>query len=732
MMPRLYLKIRMWVVVCLLFYFAAPLVCGYTDPRDLYAVMKLYASLGVPPPGPIIFGVDPCGLPNWQGLECDNGNIIGITLSGANLEGELDDDLGSFTSIRLLDLSNNRIGGSIPTDLPITLRTFNLTGNELVGTIPDTLSSLSELTNLSLSDNNLTGPIPDAFQQLGGLVNFDVSGNSLTNELPYSMGNLSSLTTLHLQNNQLSGTLDVLQNLHLRDLNVENNMFSGTIPEKLLSVPNFRRDGNPFDTTILPSPQASLPPSYYDALSPPLAPLAPGTKADGPSASQLIGARRKEKKSNITWIGIAGLLVTGILALVLCLFMSRRCRRRLSGESANRRSTGMDNVLVDTHTQDKSLKKSFNQVQKVPKEVVLHPIVEGSLRNDVVMKQGMDHSSSTTRLDEKRLPPDAPPTAPVPSERIAADPIITRLAPRENASKIVDFAKLFTIASLQQYTNSFSPESLIGEGKIGSVYRAQLPDGKVLVVKKLDKAASGRLNDRQFLELLSSISKIHHANVVELVGYCLEHGQRLLVYNYCSNGMLNEALSLDDEINKKLLWNARMHLALQAAKALEYLHEVCQPPIVHGNFTSANVLLDDDLAVQVSDCGLAPLLSSNFFSQLQGSGYGAPELELGNYSWQSDVYSFGVVMLELLSGRKANDRLRPRGEQYLVRWAFSQLHDIDALSRMVDPSLAGAYPTKSLSRLADIVSLCIQPQPEFRPPMSEIVQKLLGMIQRDL
>ncbi|KZV37144.1 protein STRUBBELIG-receptor FAMILY 3, partial [Dorcoceras hygrometricum] len=539
----------------------------------------------------------------------------------------------------------------------------------------------------------------------------DVSGNGLTNELPPSMGNLSSLTTLHLQNNHLSGTLDVLQNLPLRDLNVENNMFSGTIPQKLLSVPNFS----------LPSP------SYSDVLSPP---LAPATKADGPSAYQVLGSRRKEKKSKITWI--AGLLVVGLVALVLCLFMSRRCRRRLSEKLTNRRSKGMDNVLVDTHTKDKSFKKPFTQVQKVPKEVVLHPIGEDSLRSNVIMEQGMDHSSNTTRLDEKRSPPEAPPTTPVPAERIVADPIVTYLTPRENASAVIDFAKSFTVASLQQYTNSFAPESFIGEGTLGSVYRAQLPDGKVLGVKKLDKAASGRLNDRQFLELVSSILKLHHENIVELIGYCHEHGQRLLVYNYCSNGMLTEALSVDDEINKKLSWNARMHLALQAAKALEYLHEVCQPPVVHGNFTSANVLLDDDLAVQVSDCGLAPLLPSNVFTQLQSSGYGAPELELGNYSWQSDVYSFGVVMLELLTGRKANDRLRPRGEQYLVRWAFSQLHDIDALSRMVDPSLAGAYPTKSLSRLADIVSLCIQPEPEFRPPMSEIVQKLLRMIQRDL
>ncbi|KAL3381179.1 hypothetical protein AABB24_001348 [Solanum stoloniferum] len=130
----------------------------------------------------------------------------------------------------------------------------------------------------------------------------------------------------------------------------------------------------------------------------------------------------------------------------------------------------------------------------------------------------------------------------------------------------------------------------------------------------------------------------------------------------------------------------------------------------------------------MSDCGLAPLMSCDSIRQLQGSGYGAPELELGNYTCQSDVYSFGVVMLELLTGRQSYDRSRPRGEQLLVRWAIPRLHDIDALSRMVDPSLNGCYPSKSLSRFADIISLCIQSEPEFRPPMSEIVQNLLQMI----
>lgn len=88
-------------------------------------------------------------------------------------------------------------------------------------------------------------------------------------------------------------------------------------------------------------------------------------------------------------------------------------------------------------------------------------------------------------------------------------------------------------------------------------------------MKKLDKAASAHLSDQEFLELVSSISKLRHANIIELVGYCLEHGERLLVYNYCGYGTIDEALNLNDEINKKLSWNTRMILALQAAKALE-------------------------------------------------------------------------------------------------------------------------------------------------------------------
>ncbi|KAK1276008.1 Protein STRUBBELIG-RECEPTOR FAMILY 8 [Acorus gramineus] len=119
-------------------------------------------------------------------------------------------------------------------------------------------------------------------------------------------------------------------------------------------------------------------------------------------------------------------------------------------------------------------------------------------------------------------------------------------------------------------------------------------------------------------------------------------------------------------------------------------------------------------------------------TQMVGSfGYSAPEFAMsGLYTVKSDVYSFGVVLLELLTGRTPLDSSRTRSEQSLVGWATPQLHDIDALAKMVDRALKGMYPAKSLSRFADIIALCVQSEPEFRPPMSEVVQALVRLMRR--
>ncbi|KAF2309083.1 hypothetical protein GH714_000373 [Hevea brasiliensis] len=256
-----------------------------------------------------------------------------------------------------------------------------------------------------------------------------------------------------------------------------------------------------------------------------------------------------------------------------------------------------------------------------------------------------------------------------------------------------------------------------------------------MAIKKIDNAALSLQEEDNFLEAVSNMSRLRHPNIVSLIGYCAEHGQRLLVYEYIGKGSLHDMLHFADDGSKALSWNARVRVALGTSRALEYLHEVCLPCVVHRNFKSANILLDEEFNPLLSDCGLAALTPNTerqVSTQMVGSfGYSAPEFALsGVYTVKSDVYSFGVVMLELLTGRKPLDSSRVRSEQSLVRWATPQLHDIDALAKMVDPALNGMYPAKSLSRFADIIALCVQPEPEFRPPMSEVVQSLVRLVQR--
>ncbi|KAI0497082.1 hypothetical protein KFK09_023410 [Dendrobium nobile] len=191
----------------------------------------------------------------------------------------------------------------------------------------------------------------------------------------------------------------------------------------------------------------------------------------------------------------------------------------------------------------------------------------------------------------------------------------------------------------------------------------------VLAVKKVDSPSL------DFVEVISGISRLHHPNISELVGFCSESGFNLLVYEYERNGSLHDYLHLSDDYCNPLTWDTRVRIALGTARY--------QPP-----------------------------------------EYNKPS----DYTMKSDVYCFGVVMLELLTGRKPFDSQRP--EQSLVRWAMPQLHDIGALAQMVDPALRGLYSPKSLSRFADVIALCVQPEPEFRPPISEVVQALVLCVRR--
>lgn len=461
-----------------------------------------------------------------------------------------------------------------------------------------------------------------------------------------------------------------------------NNHFSGWIPRELISIRTFIYDGNSFDNGPAPPPPPSTaPPSGRSHNN-----RSHRQGSHSPSGSQSSSSDKELSAGAIVGIvlGAVFLVALALLALYFCI---RKNRRKVSGA---RSSAG-------------SLPVSTNNM------------------NTEMHEQRVKSVAAVTDL------------TPPPAEKL----VIERVAKSGSLKKIKSpiTATSYTVASLQTATNSFSQEFLIGEGSLGRVYRAEFANGKIMAVKKIDNAALSLQEEDNFLEAVSNMSRLRHPNIVTLAGYCAEHGQRLLVYEYVGNGNLHDMLHFADDSSKNLTWNARVRVALGTARALEYLHEVCLPSVVHRNFKSANILLDDELNPHLSDCGLAALTPNTerqVSTQMVGAfGYSAPEFALsGIYTVKSDVYSFGVVMLELLTGRKPLDSSRPRSEQSLVRWATPQLHDIDALAKMVDPALNGMYPAKSLSRFADIIALCVQPEPEFRPPMSEVVQALVRLVQR--
>ncbi|TVU15708.1 hypothetical protein EJB05_39246 [Eragrostis curvula] len=290
-------------------------------------------------------------------------------------------------------------------------------------------------------------------------------------------------------------------------------------------------------------------------------------------------------------------------------------------------------------------------------------------------------------------------------------------------------AQTFTFRQLAAATRNFREECFIGEGGFGRVYKGRLDgSGQVVAIKQLNR--DGTQGNKEFLVEVLMLSLLHHQNLVNLVGYCADGDQRLLVYEYMPLGSLEDHLHDLPPDKEPLDWNTRMKIAAGAAKGLEYLHDKAQPPVIYRDFKSSNILLGNGFHPKLSDFGLAKLGpvgdKSHVSTRVMGTyGYCAPEYAMtGQLTVKSDVYSFGVVLLELITGRKAIDSTRPPGEQNLVSWARPLFNDRRKLPKMADPGLAGRYPTRGLYQALAVASMCIQSEAASRPLIADVVTAL--------
>ncbi|CAH9143771.1 unnamed protein product [Cuscuta epithymum] len=288
----------------------------------------------------------------------------------------------------------------------------------------------------------------------------------------------------------------------------------------------------------------------------------------------------------------------------------------------------------------------------------------------------------------------------------------------------------FTYEELERATDGYSDANLLGQGGFGYVHRGVLPNGKEVAVKRL-KAGSGQ-GEKEFQAEVEIISRVHHKHLVSLVGYCIEGFHRVLVYEFVPNNTLE--FHLHGKGRPPLDWPTRLKVALGSAKGLAYLHEDCNPKIIHRDIKAANILLDFKFEPKVADFGLAKLTSdanTHVSTRVMGTfGYLAPEYaSSGKLSDKSDVFSFGVMLLELITGRRPVDSNQAFMDDSLVDWArplLTRALEEGNFNTLVDPRLENDYNHKEVSRVIACAAACVRHAARRRPRMSQVVRALEG------
>eukprot|EP00249_Psilotum_nudum_P018967 c27042_g1_i1 orf=305-1588(-) len=300
----------------------------------------------------------------------------------------------------------------------------------------------------------------------------------------------------------------------------------------------------------------------------------------------------------------------------------------------------------------------------------------------------------------------------------------------------------FSFSDLRAATRNFRPDSLLGEGGFGCVFKGWIDEhgliatkpgtGIVIAVKKLNQ--EGLQGHKEWLAEVVFLGQLHHPNLVKLIGYCAEDDHRLLVYEFMPRGSLENHLFRRGSYNQPLSWAIRMKVAVGAARGLAFLHNA-ERSVIYRDFKSSNILLDSQYNAKLSDFGLAkdgPTGDNTHVSTrvLGTYGYVAPEyVATGHLTSKSDVYGFGVVLLEVLTGRRAVDVNRPPGEQNLVDWARPYLTDKKKVFRIIDSRLEGQYSMKGAHKAATLALSCLNQEPKLRPQMKEVVETLEPLLK---
>ncbi|KAI3757325.1 hypothetical protein L6452_04860 [Arctium lappa] len=685
----------------------------------------------------------------------------------------------NMTLIHLL-FESNQLTGTIPTTVGLvkSLQTVRLDRNLLTGNVPLNINNLTDVVEMFMSHNQLTGPLPNLtgmnalnyldlsnntfdqsevpswFSTLQSLTTLKMFSTNLVGELPAALFSIPQLQQVDLSYNRVNGTLDLGSNHSnkLQSVNLQNNQISDFLQRRQYSI-RLTLDDNPIcsDSGVEDGFCSPLPPTntYYVTPSNNCVPTTctsglvstPNCGCAYPYTGDLIFRApsfpdagnstfyESLHDSLITYFQMSKLQVDSVslmnptrnledyLVINLQVFPSGEERFNRSGiiglgfSFSNQtfkppREYGTyffigepyDFLLVGpSGTRTKSSKIG----------VIVGSAVGGCVFVVLLVLAGMYAFCQKERETQESSP----------------------FALWDATSGSVGVpqpkgVKPFSFEELSKYTNNFSETNNIGTGGYGMVYRGSLPNGQLIAIKRATQGSTqGRLEFKTEIELLS---RVHHKNLVSLVGFCFDQGEQMLVYEYIVNGTVKDSLSGRSGI--RLDWMRRLGIALGAAKGLQYLHDLADPPIIHRDVKTNNILLDEELVAKVADFGISKSLGdanrTHVTTQVKGTmGYMDPEYYMTEQLTQkSDVFSFGVVLLELITARNPIEKGKYIVKE--VKQILNKSKDLYDLREVLDPTIGLISELKGFERFVDVALRCVEETGSQRPTMSDVVKEI--------
>ncbi|XVF26399.1 hypothetical protein REPUB_Repub14bG0013000 [Reevesia pubescens] len=691
--------------------------------------------------------------------------LIHVLFESNKLSGILPSTLGLVTTLEVVRFDNNSLNGHLPLNLNnlTGVQDLFLSNNRLSGPLPD-LTGMNSLNTLYLSNNSFDATdVSSWFSALPSLTTLMMEKTGLKGQVPPTFFKLSPLQTVILKDNQLNGTLNVGPDFsnQLQMIDLQNNLISGVSN----STGTYKFDlilvGNPVcEETGATNTYCTLPLSNSTLL---YSTAPKNCLPNSCSSGQISSPTCRCADPYTGTLKFRGVLFSDLgnstpyetLEQSLMTFFQSH---QLPVDTVSLSNPRMDpfeylllNLGVFPYGQDSFNRTGVsmiafvfsNQTYKPPKQFFGPYIFSGDIYEHFSDEPAKSKKSSVAiiigaaagasvlflllvlagiyaycqRKRAERATKESNPFAHWDSKKSSGG--IPQLKG----------ARCFSFEELKKHTNKFSEANAIGSGGYGKVYRGTLPTGELVAIKRAEQGSTqGGLEFKTEIELLS---RVHHKNVVSLLGFCFEQGEQMLIYEYVPNGSLSDSLSGKSGI--RLDWTRRLKIAIGAARGLAYLHELANPPIIHRDIKSTNILLDERLNAKVADFGLSKLMGDSekghVTTQVKGTmGYLDPEYYMTQQlTEKSDVYSFGVLMLEIITARRPIER-----GKYIVREVRMSVDKTKSsynLQEILDPTIGLGTTPKGLEKFVDLAMRCVEESGADRPTMGDVVKEIENIMQ---